>query len=462
MTMSAELTALRDEAMAVSCIGWAIQKRWVLSRVGIDRSGPCPKCGGTDRFSIHTKDDLFNCRSCGLRGHGVIDLVMHTEGVEFVAACEIITGRKASEPVSGQRMAELRRQAEDKARRDAAAGVAYRERARTDGHAIWEAGAPLGAGRAVLDYLTLRAIDLSAFPLTAFGALRLHPGLPWTEEFTDPERGSKGYRTLEIGPAMLARVVLPKRLLAAGDPLGAFGAVHMTWLDPLVCALSDQPPGERLLGQPLLGKGKLVLPIDEAGKPRPSKKVRGSKRGGAIPLFTPSADPVPPRRIVMGEGIETTLTALCHAYEPETAYWAGIDVGNMAGKSLRVDGTPVHDQPDLDDQDCFLPPDWCEELVYLGEGDDASVHSREKCLRGLRRAKLLRERAIAAGAALPPLRTTYVPPLEAGKDMNDLAMEDQDEEDEPGNTAPHPAADAATLSPHAGRGEEGGEAAAQR
>ena len=25
-------------------------------------AGPCPHCGGTDRFSINTKDQVFNCR----------------------------------------------------------------------------------------------------------------------------------------------------------------------------------------------------------------------------------------------------------------------------------------------------------------------------------------------------------------------------------------------------------------
>ena len=61
------------------------------------------------------------------------------------------------------------------------------------------------------------------------------------------------------------------------------------------------------------------------------KKVIGSKKGGAIRLFTPK----PAHRIVMGEGIETTLTAAAHAFEFDTAYWAGVDLGNMAGRAAR-------------------------------------------------------------------------------------------------------------------------------
>ncbi len=412
VTMSPELTALRDEAMATSCISWALQKRWKLSP-GVDRSGPCPVCGGNDRFSIHTKDNIFNCRRCGISGSGVIDLVMKTESVGFIEACERVTGRRASDPVDEARMARLRDEAAATERKRAAEANAYRERARRDGAQIWAEGRAIDTAglSGVLDYLDRRAIDLMGTDLAQLGALRVHPDLAWTEEFTDAERDTKGWRTLHIGAGMLGFIRLPARLVESGDPLGQFGGVHMTWLD---------------LAQP---KGKLVLPPDEKGKPRPSKKVRGRKKGGAIPLVTPRGA----RRIVMGEGIETTLTPFVHALEPDTAYWAGIDVGNMSGKPVRrADGTIVHDEPDMADLDCFLPPDWCEELVYLGEGDDAEVHSREKCLRGLKRAKLLRQQAIAAGRQLPPLETIYVPGPEGGKDLNDIAMLERDEGD---NTA---------------------------
>ena len=39
-------------------------------------AGPCPLCGGRDRFSINTKKDVFNCRGCGVGGDAV-DLVRH-------------------------------------------------------------------------------------------------------------------------------------------------------------------------------------------------------------------------------------------------------------------------------------------------------------------------------------------------------------------------------------------------
>jgi hypothetical protein len=36
-------------------------------------AGACPICGGTDRFSINTKKQVFFCRGCSAKGKGAID-----------------------------------------------------------------------------------------------------------------------------------------------------------------------------------------------------------------------------------------------------------------------------------------------------------------------------------------------------------------------------------------------------
>jgi CHC2 zinc finger len=59
---------------------------------GHDRCGPCPKCGGDDRFSINTAKQVFNCRGCGTGGD-VIKLVEHLDGLDFNAACMVLTGK---------------------------------------------------------------------------------------------------------------------------------------------------------------------------------------------------------------------------------------------------------------------------------------------------------------------------------------------------------------------------------
>jgi hypothetical protein len=48
-----------------------------LKKVGAcEFAGPCPLCGGRDRFSVNTKKDVFSCRGCGV-GDDAIALVRH-------------------------------------------------------------------------------------------------------------------------------------------------------------------------------------------------------------------------------------------------------------------------------------------------------------------------------------------------------------------------------------------------
>jgi hypothetical protein len=69
-----------------------------LKRVSsIERAGPCPKCGGTDRFSINTRKAVWNCRHCN-HGGDVIALVIHIDGVSFSEAVERLTGQRPHAP----------------------------------------------------------------------------------------------------------------------------------------------------------------------------------------------------------------------------------------------------------------------------------------------------------------------------------------------------------------------------
>jgi hypothetical protein len=76
-----------------------------LNGNGRERVGPCPKCGGDDRFSINTKKQVWNCRGCS-KGGGVIDLVEHLDDVGFAQACETLTGEPP--PIAKKRIAEFR------------------------------------------------------------------------------------------------------------------------------------------------------------------------------------------------------------------------------------------------------------------------------------------------------------------------------------------------------------------
>ena len=385
MTLPAHLAALRDDAMQTSCASWAEHKGWVLSK-GHDRAGPCPNCGGTDRFSIHTRKNIYGCRKCGIGGEGVIKLVMETEGLGFTEACEVITGRRAEDPYDPEKAAEIRRRNEEAARRNREEAERYRQKARREGYEIWQARSRDPGRPLVAEYLMIRGL-LTASLIELFPQIRLgqHDALPYMDRTQ-----SGPWVKLAEAPAMLAPIQMQD---------DRFGAVHRTWLD---------------LAQP---KGRLVLLHPDTGKVLETKKSWGTKQGGAIRLFTPPR----PRRIIMGEGIETTLTPLAHSFEPDTAYWAGVDVGNMAGRAWRdSDGKQVHDRPDMDDLDCFQPPDWCEELIYLGETEKDERNTDAKLTRGLLRAQLRRRQARAENPDLPDLLTEFVEPPEGGDDLNDL------------------------------------------
>jgi Toprim domain/CHC2 zinc finger len=58
---------------------------------GPERYGPCPRCGGNDRFAINVKKQIWNCRGCA-KGGDVVDLVQHLDGVDFKAAVVTLGG----------------------------------------------------------------------------------------------------------------------------------------------------------------------------------------------------------------------------------------------------------------------------------------------------------------------------------------------------------------------------------
>jgi hypothetical protein len=58
-----------------------------------EHAGPCPACGGTDRFSVNVRKRIFNCRGFG--GGDVIAMAQHALGVDFVSAVDFLTGTEA-------------------------------------------------------------------------------------------------------------------------------------------------------------------------------------------------------------------------------------------------------------------------------------------------------------------------------------------------------------------------------
>jgi hypothetical protein len=184
-------------------------------------------------------------------------------------------------------------------------------------------------------------------------------------------------------------------LAAIVSPGAQVIGLHRTWLD------LDQPKGKIVIANPLAADGARL----------DAKKVLGSKKGGAIRLTHPTNRDF--TTLVMGEGIETTLTARVADQFPGAAYWAGVDLGNMSGRRMiRGEGMKYAGIPDLTDTEAFFPPPWTRWLIYIQDGDSEPRLTRAKLQAGLRRAR----------AKCPQLTRVSIVHPGAGVDLNDLVM----------------------------------------
>ena len=142
----------------------AARGRWVsiLSCLGVEESflrnkhGPCPFCGGKDRYRFDDKDGngTWFCSACG-SGRG-IEFVMRLYACDFRAACERI------DPLTGTAKIQTTRRRDDP-----------RPRLRR----IWTESAPVTDGDAVSVYLASRGLTLPTSK-----DVRCHPRLPYWDE----------------------------------------------------------------------------------------------------------------------------------------------------------------------------------------------------------------------------------------------------------------------------------------
>ena len=71
-----------------------LRRRGITLRGRTEREGPCPKCGGKDRFSINIRDQVWNCRQCKSKKDkgDVIGLVQWLDGDDFATAVSKLAG----------------------------------------------------------------------------------------------------------------------------------------------------------------------------------------------------------------------------------------------------------------------------------------------------------------------------------------------------------------------------------
>ena len=147
------------------------RQRATLKRVSsAEFAGPCPRCGGRDRFAVNTRKQAFNCRGCGAHGD-VIALVQFLDDIDFKMAVKRLTGGRwrPLRTVAQHIAADL-----GKASPDPPQGDDEAKRLKHAG-AVWNEAGPVGPeGEA---YLARRGIFLDDVP--DHGGLRWHSRCPW-------------------------------------------------------------------------------------------------------------------------------------------------------------------------------------------------------------------------------------------------------------------------------------------
>ena len=103
-------------AKAIGIVDVLVHRGVVLKRQGRELIGPCPVCGGVDRFGVNLTKQIWNCRGCA-KGGDVIALVQHIDGIDFPRAIDALTNdntiprrvetprpvRKVSKPIEPSR-----------------------------------------------------------------------------------------------------------------------------------------------------------------------------------------------------------------------------------------------------------------------------------------------------------------------------------------------------------------------
>ena len=177
-----------------------VERRGIeLRKVGAERVGGCPRCGGVDRFQVNGAKGLFLCRQCGAKGDAIALVQFLFADCTFEAAVAILAG----EPAPGGSQPRVRSQV-------SGFGKCVEPRVRcqvsgTEWRRIWqEAVDP--AGTLIETYLRSRGLELP--DEIAGDVLRFHGGL-----YLDGKR--------------VAGMVALLRDIRTNEPCG----IHRTFLD---------------------------------------------------------------------------------------------------------------------------------------------------------------------------------------------------------------------------------------
>lgn len=376
---SAEIDRFIEDARGVDIKSAAQTLKLKFVQGAREHPQPCPACGGEDAFAFNTAKNKWNCRKGGVGGQDAIGMAAHVLDLDlkssegFLGACAAVLGCEV--PQGGDRESE-----EDRAAREAKIEAQRRRNAEASAEREADANAFRDRERAKARGIVGAAADLatSAWPHGRFYLMRRGCGVPdgkWlrvSPEVTywhgQDERGDPV--SLHVGPAMIAPFVRFGPSLEV-EIVGC----HITWID------LDRPP-----------KFRPLLRDPATGDALPSKKMRGTKKGGVIPLAgEPSS-----ARWLGAEGIENTLAfGRWEGFRADTFYFAAGDLGNMAGpadpksrfahptltrpdrsgkeRPVMVAGPKPLVRDDDRDADAMVIPVHVDELVLLADGDSERV-----------------------------------------------------------------------------------------
>lgn len=352
---SAARSAFCDDARAVPL-------ERVLALVGaqlkgnrVTQAGPCPVCGGRDRFSVNLRKNIWYCRQAGFGGDA-LDLAHYwlmgranPTGDEFMAACAFVLGRPLPDGEhsydGAQRKARdanvERRQRE--AKRRARLEEEHRHKQIARAQRIWDGAVPF-AGTLVEDYLAARSIG--SVPPNA--RLRFHPAVAYWHG----AQGESKPRLLGTYPAMVGKIT---------GSHGHLMGVHVTYL-------ADDGLSKRAIVDPLSGERCVA------------KKMFGLAAGGRIYLGGVGQKPT---LAIIAEGIETALSfwhgLSCLDLPERWCVLAALSLTNLGGPAmgrlphpgqstvgravLVPNGEPDLSRPALDLPNCI------SEAWILGDGD---------------------------------------------------------------------------------------------
>jgi len=220
-----------DRAKSV-LIEWVAADRYQLNLRGrVERVGPCPVCGGVDRFAINIKKQVWNCRVCR-KGGDVIALVQHLDSVDFSTAVQILIEHAPTD------IADRFRRVPYPVRADV---TAYEQRQHEKARRLWQNRKSITGSPAEIYLREARACT---------------GPIPPTLAYLPPSR--LGHHPALIAAFALAEEIEPGVLIAPRD----VAAVHLTLLRPDGSGKAEVEDKKLAVGRPL-GRPIVLAPMND-------------------------------------------------------------------------------------------------------------------------------------------------------------------------------------------------------